>query len=75
MGGVRVELSMVREMSLLFLVRDLGPMMTISDLSQFSLRKLFCIQDHISVRQMVRVERDVKLDIVLNKYYPYHKLQ
>ncbi len=33
----------------------LGPMMIMSDLSQFSLRKLVCIHDFISVRQFVRV--------------------
>ncbi len=33
---------------------DLGPMMIMSDLSQFSLRKLACIHDLISVRQLVR---------------------
>ena len=37
-------------------VRELGPMMGISDLLQLSLRKFCCIYDFISVRQVVRVE-------------------
>lgn len=37
-------------------MRDFGPMMILSDLSQFSLRELAYIQDLISVRQLVRVE-------------------
>lgn len=35
------------------LVRALGPMMIMSALSQFSLRKLVCIHDSILVRQLV----------------------
>ena len=38
------------------LVSDFGPMMIMSDLSQLSLRKLICIHDLMSVRQLVRVE-------------------
>ncbi len=37
------------------LARDLEPMMIMCDLSQFSLRKLACIHDLISVKQLVRV--------------------
>ena len=48
-----------------FLMRDLGPMIIISDLSQFSWRKLVCIQVLISVRQLVSVERvAVVMDLV-----------
>ncbi len=54
----RVELSVVRQ-RLLDLVRDLGPMMIMSDLSQFSLRKLACIHDMMSLRQSVRFARVV----------------
>ena len=32
------------------------PMIIMSDLSQFSLRKLACIHDLISVRQLIRLE-------------------
>ena len=38
-GGDRVELSMVRQKLSVVLVRDLGPIMIRSDLSQLSLRK------------------------------------
>lgn len=37
-------------------MRDLGPMIIMSDLSQLSLRKLAHIHDLISVRRLVRVE-------------------
>ena len=47
----RVELSMVRWNLSVVLVRDLGPIMIRSDLSQVSLRKLVCIQDLMLVRQ------------------------
>lgn len=50
-----MEPSMVREKFWVDLVRDLGPMMIISDLSQFSLRKFVCIQVFISSKQLVRV--------------------
>ncbi len=36
-------------------MRDLGAMMIMSDLVQFSLRKLACIHDLISMRPLVRV--------------------
>lgn len=36
-------------------VRDLGPMMSMSDLSQLSWRKFVFIHDFISLRQFVRV--------------------
>ena len=48
--------SMLREKSWLERVRESGPMMIISDLLWLSLRKFICIQDLISVRQLVRVE-------------------
>ena len=38
------------------LVRDLGLIMITSDLSQLSLRKLVCIRDLMSVKQLERVE-------------------
>ena len=38
------------------LMRDLGPMMGMSDLSQLSLRKSECIHDFILVKQLVRVQ-------------------
>lgn len=38
-------------------MRDLRLMMTMSDFSQLTLRKLHCIKDCISARQLVRVER------------------
>ena len=37
-------------------VRESGPIMRISDLLQFSLRKFVCIQFFTTVRQEVRVE-------------------
>ena len=51
-----VEPSMLREKFWFDWMRDLGPMMMISDLSQLSLRKFVCIQAFISIRQLVRVE-------------------
>ena len=42
---------MVRQL-LVFLMRDLGPMMTMSDLMQFSWRKFVCIQILILVKQL-----------------------
>ena len=53
--GDRVELSMVRQKLSVVLVRDFGPIMIRSDLSQLSLRKLVCIQDLMLVRQLERV--------------------
>lgn len=52
--GDRVELSVVRQKLWVILVRDMGPMMITSDLSQFSLRTFVRIHDLISVRQSVR---------------------
>ena len=49
-------LSILREKFWVERVRESGPMMIISDLLQLSLRKFLCIQDFISVRQVVRVE-------------------
>lgn len=54
--GDRVELSMVRQMLWVVLVRDFGPLIIVSDLSQFSLRKLACIHDLITVRHLITVE-------------------
>ena len=54
--GDRVVLSMVRQKLGLVLVRDMGPMMIMSDLSPLSLRKLVCIHDLVSVKQLVRAE-------------------
>lgn len=54
--GVMMEPSMLREKVWAERMRCLGPIMSISDLLQLSLRKLCCIQDLISARQMVRVE-------------------
>lgn len=54
--GVMVEPSMLREKVWAEWVRCFGPIMSISDLLQLSLRKFCCIQDLISARQMVRVE-------------------
>ena len=54
--GVTVEPSILREKSWVERMRDFGPMMRISDLLQFSLRKLCCIQVLTSVRQVVRVQ-------------------
>lgn len=51
--GDRVELSIMRQV---VLVRDLGSIMIISNLSQFSLRILVSIQDLMSVKQMERAE-------------------
>ena len=51
-----VEPSKLREQVWAERVRCLGPIMSISDLLQFSLRKCCCIHDFISARQMVRVE-------------------
>ena len=56
MEGVTVDPSMQSEKSCVELVRELGPIMMISDLLQLSLRKFFCIHVFISVRQAVRVE-------------------
>lgn len=50
-----MEPSMVREKFWVDLMWVLGPMIIISDLSQFNLRKFVCIQVFISVRQLVRV--------------------
>ncbi len=38
------------------LTRDLGPIMTTSDLSQLILRKLVLSQDFVSVMQQMKVE-------------------
>ena len=54
--GVTVDPSMQSEKSCVELVRELGPIMMISDLLQLSFRKFFCIHVFISVRQAVRVE-------------------
>ena len=54
--GVMVEPSMLREKVWAEWVRCLGPIMSISDLLQLSLRTFCCIHDFISARQMVRVE-------------------
>ncbi len=46
-------------------MKDLGQMIIMSDLSQFSLRKLVCIHDFILVRQLVRVRWvGVEMDLV-----------
>lgn len=37
-------------------MRNLGPLMIMSDVSQFSWSRLACIHDLISMRQLVRVE-------------------
>lgn len=44
---------MGRQKVVCLLVRALGPMMVMSALSQFSLRKLVCIHDSNLVRQLV----------------------
>lgn len=49
-GGVNSESEVVSSF-----VRDLGPMMSMSDLSQLSWRKFVFIHDFISLRQFVRV--------------------
>ena len=54
--GDRVVQSIVRWKSLAAWVREFGPIRIMSDLSQFSLRKLACIQDLMSERQLDRVE-------------------
>ena len=46
----------MRQKLLVFLMRDLGLMMIMSDLSQFSWRKFVCSQILIPVRQLVSVE-------------------
>lgn len=46
------------------LVRDFGSMIIISNLSQFSLRKLACIHDFLSVRQLIRIECSGVMDLV-----------
>ena len=51
--GVTMERSILSEKSWVDRVRELGPMMIISDLLQLSLRKLFCIHILTSVRQVV----------------------
>ena len=66
--GVTVEPSMLREKSLVELVRELGPMMMISDLLQLSLRKFVCIQVFKSVRQAVRVEWVVGMMALVERY-------
>ena len=61
----RVELSMVRWNLSVVLVRDLGPIMIRSDLSQLSLRKLVCIQDLMLVSsQGGGFGGDIKLGII-----------
>lgn len=50
------------------LVRDLGPMMMTSDLSQLRLRKFICIQDLISLRQLVRVDNVAGVIEVVEMY-------
>ena len=54
--GVTMDPSILSEKSVVERVREVGPMMMISDLLQFSLRKFFCIHVLISVRQAVRAE-------------------
>ena len=49
-------------------VRESGPMMRISDLLQFSLRKLVSIQDLMSDRQVVRVECVVGVMALVGRY-------
>ena len=66
--GVMMELSMFREKLQVERVRASGPMMIISDLLQLSLRKLFCIQFFISVRQVVRVEWVVAVMVFEGRY-------
>ena len=54
--GVMMEPSMLRVKVWAERVRCFGPIMSISDLLQLSLRKFCCIHDFISARQVVRVE-------------------
>ena len=54
--GVTMEPSIFKEKVWVERVREFGPMMSISDLLELSLRKFSCIHDFISVRQEVRVE-------------------
>ena len=51
-----MEPSILSEKSWVGRVREFGPMMRISDLLQFSLRKLCFIHVLASVRQVVRVQ-------------------
>ena len=66
--GVTVDPSMFNEKSRVVLVRGLGPIIMISDLLQFSLRKFFCIQFLTSVRQAVRVEWVVGVMALVVRY-------
>ena len=66
--GVTREPSMFSEKSWLERVRESGPMMSISDLLQLSLRKLCCIQVFISVRQVVRVEWVAAVMVGVERY-------
>ena len=66
--GVIMALSIFREKFSVERVRASGPMMIISDLLQFSLRKFSCIQFFISVRQVVRVEWVVAVMVLDGRY-------
>ena len=66
--GVTMEPSMSREKSCVELVSEFGPMIMISDLLQFSFRKLFFIQDLTWLRQAVRVECVVGVMVLVEMY-------
>ena len=60
--------SMRSEKSWVERVRESGPMIIISDLSQLSLRKFCCIQDFMSVRQVERVEWVAAVMVEVERY-------